>query len=688
MKNQLLSLILCLFVSTSFSQNVDFDWAAQMGGLLGDQGYAVESDVYGNVYTAGLFRGTVDFDPGTGVSNLTSSGSIDMFIQKLDSNGSFLWAKKIGATNFDAIRDLNIDIDGNLLFTGFFQGTVDFNPGIGIYNLASAGFIDVFILKLDSDGDFIWAKSIGGTARDISNSITSDNQGNVLVTGEFSGTADFQPDSAFTYNISEAGGGDIFIEKLDSNGNFLWVRSFGDIYTDIGNSISTDSKGNVYTAGSFKNSDVDFDPSPRIFRLINKGEEDVFIQKLNPSGSLIWVKGMGGNLVDWAYSITIDQNDNVITTGLFSDTVDFDPRINSSYNLISLGQRDIFIQKLDTNGNLIWAKSMGGLSDDEGYSVTTDQDNNIYTTGFFADTVNFNTDSIGINNLVSSGNEDIFIQKLDFNGNFLWSESFGGSNFDRARSISVDEEGSIYTTGNFESAVDFNPDTLSTNILSSNGDLDVFVLKLNQCGYVVDSIVAIACQSYTSPSGKTWTQSGTYSDTIANSTGCDSLLSINLTITRIDTSLTIVNHVKISSNDSLASYQWIDCNNGNSPIVGDTNRSFIATSNGNYAVVLDNNGCVDTSACVSILSVGVNESNSEQVFINFYPNPNNGIFTMELGDEFISNQFQVYDAKGTLLIESQIKSKRSTINLSAYGKGVYFLKINNQGINRKIVVVD
>ena len=142
----------------------NFVWAKQMGGGNFDVGSGVALDGSGNVYTTGFFRGTADFDPGAGVFDLTSTsaGFEDIFVSKLDSNGNFVWAKKMGGTGGDGAHSVAVDGSGNVYTTGFFSGTADFDPGPGTFNLTSAGFNAIFVSKLDSNGNFVWAKQMGG----------------------------------------------------------------------------------------------------------------------------------------------------------------------------------------------------------------------------------------------------------------------------------------------------------------------------------------------------------------------------------------------------------------------------------------------------------------------------------------------------------------------------------------------
>ena len=167
----------------------------------------------GEAIIIGDFSGTVDFDPGIGVSNLTSNGYRDVFIEKLDANGNFVWAKSMGGTLHDYGFSITSDALGNVYVTGYFLETVDFDPGPATFNLTSNGFTDIFILRLDASGNFVWAKSVGGSAHDNGQSITTDASGNVYVTGWYSGSLDFDPDPT-TFNLTSIGGSDVFVQKL------------------------------------------------------------------------------------------------------------------------------------------------------------------------------------------------------------------------------------------------------------------------------------------------------------------------------------------------------------------------------------------------------------------------------------------------------------------------------------------
>ena len=401
------------------------------------------------------------------------------------ASNRFAWAKRLGGLNHDYVFDIAVDTSGNVYTTGRFQGTSDYDPGPGTYNLNSTvGSNDIFISKLDSNGNFAWARSLGGGIFDNGYSIAADPSGNVYTTGTFEGTADFDPGSG-TANRTSAGGDDIFISKLDSNGNFVWARSMGGMNFDSGYSVALDANGNGYTTGRFSDT-VDFDPGPGMYSLTSAGGDDIFIVKLNSNGNFVWARSMGGGAnFDNGKSLAVDASGNVYTTGMFQGAVDFDPG-SGNYNLTSAaGTADIFISKLDSNGNFVWARSLGGVNFDTGTSLAVDTSGNVYTTGTFLGTADFDPGS-GTSNLISGQSDDIFISKLDSNGNFIWARSMGGEYFDQSLSLDIDTSGNVYTTGHFTDSADFDPGPEAYNLTTAvGGDSDIFISKLDSNGSFV-----------------------------------------------------------------------------------------------------------------------------------------------------------------------------------------------------------
>ena len=458
----------------SAADNGQFVWARALGGTEEDLGGSIFVDTVGNVYTTGWFLGTADFDPGSSTFNLTSAGFFDTFVSKLDSTGNFVWSRAWGGPGFDEGKSIFVDEGGDVYTTGWFDGKVDFDPGPGTYYLTSSGDFDIFVSKLDSAGDLIWAKALKGPDRAEAFSIYVDGSGGVYTTGWFYDTVDFDPGPG-VFNLTSTGLGSIFVSKLDEAGNFVWAKAMGG-GEQWGNSIFVDKFGDVYITGGFEGT-TDFDPGAGVFKLTSIRNADIFICKLDDAGNFIWAKAMGGTDWEEAESIFVDGAGDVYTTGAFWGTVDFDPG-DGTFNLTSTGAdwTDVFVSKLDNAGNFVWARAFGGLDADGGSAVSVDAEGYVYTTGMFYDTVDFDP-GVDTFNLISAGKSDIFVSKLDNAGDFVWAKTFGSVLYDLGKSIFVDIVGNVHTTGWFESTADFDPGSETFN-LTSAGESDIFVSKL------------------------------------------------------------------------------------------------------------------------------------------------------------------------------------------------------------------
>ncbi|MFZ5797737.1 MAG: SBBP repeat-containing protein [Thermodesulfobacteriota bacterium] len=397
-------------------KNGDLVWARGMGSNNSDYGYDVAVDQAGNVNTTGFFNNTADFDPGMGTSELSSLGAKDIFVSKLDGSGNFLWAVSIGGTADDVGEGVAIDDFGNVYLTGWFQGTVDFDPGPGEHNLFSGGNRAVFVLKLDADGIFVWAKAMTSTSGAEGRAIAVDRNGNIYTTGSFYGTTDFNPDETATFELTAALE-DIFISKLDSSGNFLWAGAMGGEQYENSNAIAVDNSGSVYITGEFTGT-VDFDPGNGSHPLTSIGNYDVFAAKLDSIGNFLWAGAMGGPDGDHGQGIGVDKKGNASVTGYFGATADFDPG-PGVLDLTSVGSKDVFVSKLDRDGNLVWAKALGGPSNDYGYDLAADGYGNIYSTGHFAGAVDFDPGE-GTDILDSGTFVNIFVNKLAGPDAFPW----------------------------------------------------------------------------------------------------------------------------------------------------------------------------------------------------------------------------------------------------------------------------
>ena len=451
----LISVGLILTVQSTSAQTLT--WAKQIGADAQDQGRSITVDASGNVYTAGTFSDTVDFDPGIGNYFLTSTGLDDVFISKLDSLGNFMWAGSWGWLNFDLGLSITVDTNGFVYSTGLFQGTADFDPGVGVFNLTASG-LDGFVVKMDaSTGNLVWAKQFPFE----SSAIAVDPNGNVITVGRQNGSA--------------------FLSKLDASGNPVWTKEFATQSGDCGaSSLVLDALGNIYTTGFFIDT-VDFDPGLGTYNLVGEYYGDAFICKLDAGGNFQWAKQLSGNGNEVGATIALDASGNVYTSGVLNATADFDPGVGT-YNLSSagIGNSDGYISKLNSSGDFVWAKQLGGAIGSSLFisSIVLGADNNVYSIGNFSQTVDFDPGT-GTNNLTSSGPYDVFISKLDNNGNFISTLQFAGSGFAEGRSLVLDNVGNILATGHFKATTDFDPKAGVFNLTSVGAD-DVFIIKLQK----------------------------------------------------------------------------------------------------------------------------------------------------------------------------------------------------------------
>jgi hypothetical protein len=523
-KTQYIIFILFLFSYAGIAQNRKFEWVKTIGApSFYEYGISMVIDSNKSVIVTGSFRDTTDFDAGPGIFNMVSKGSPDIYITEYDTSGKFKWAKQIGGIENDEVYRIQIAKNGDLLVLGFFHGTADFDPGVAVFNLTSNSGASGFLLRLDNNGNFISAKKLPyGT-----NNIDIDPAGNIILGGEFFTTQDFDPGPGI-YNLTTYGPigqqWDMFIEKLDPDGNFVWVKQIRNLAESQNQQycLKVDVEGNILLGGSYS-STMDFDPGPDSVSLSGTGFYKAFILKLDNDGNFKWVKQFPGNdygsLVN---SLATDKLGNVYSTGTFFGIADFDPG-PAVFPLNSV--RSCFISKLDKSGNFLFAKSLSnGLS--TGQVLTLDSSNNLYVSGGYE----FGTDldpGPGVYSTIGTG---IFVDKLNENGNFIWGAGYySNTNSFQTRyaDIKVDILKNVYLTGAFISEVNFDPGPGIFNVTAAGNTFDMFLHKLSQCGNTLKQINVQSCGSYTL-NGITYSKPGTYFQTLVNSVGCDSIVQVNL----------------------------------------------------------------------------------------------------------------------------------------------------------------
>jgi Collagen triple helix repeat (20 copies) len=467
-------------------------------GVVSNSGFAEVNSIAttsdGHSYVTGRFEGTVTFQ-NSPLVELIADDEHNVFIAKIDTQGTWLWAIQISATDDSGgklLTELDLDCDGNVYVIGTFKNTVTFptNPPSSI---TSPFGEDVFISKIDPNENWLWNAFIASNTNDVGASgIKTDCDGNSYVVGSFdeasvisNGTVTFIGTDLNTNTLSGSGSTDAYVAKIDTNGIWIWSNRAGaptgtvSGTAVVGADVSVDCRGNVYVVGSYQSAGVEFPPALTLNDtiIINGVEEtggfQMFVAKLDKDGKWSWANKAGRGILNFLTSISSDRNGNSYITGILTGT---SASAFGIHQILSIDVLDIFVAKIDTNGNWLWARNVGGMSDDDveaGIDVQTDFEGNAYVTGIFQDVATFGSITI-----TASADGDNFIAKIDPSGNWLWvlhsSDAVGGS-------IGIDCYGSIYSAGAFQRDITFffnDPPAPTLSLVGDDTENSGFVAKI------------------------------------------------------------------------------------------------------------------------------------------------------------------------------------------------------------------
>lgn len=702
-----------------------------------NQGKDIAIDSIGDVYTTGYFYhqpgdAPVDFDPGPGIFSFNQAGS---YVQKLDKNGNFIWAKNFPfffGWSDCSIEDIALDQAGSIYLAGTFSGTVDLDPGPATLNFTTNIGRDIFVVKLNSQGEFQWVKImpyISGTYFPYVSDLTIDDQNNILISGNVNGEIDFDPSAntaLFMFPTFEG-----FVVKLKGDGDFIWARQLGFTNLSEVNAIETDSMGNVYLAGNMSAMDIDNGPDTLFFNTF--GEGDSYLMKLDAdNGNYVWVKNFGNSTnTDIPNDLTIDNAGYIYATGSFAGTAYF-PNATDTLSITSTGVSNVFATKVNIDGEFIWAKAFNGndsIIGEEGRCIGVDSIGNVYVLGSFKDSIDVDPGPATVWITAEPSSiyaRSIFVCKLDQYGNYIRAKATNGGRDVLAKAMALDNKASILITGAMwtwlSGSVDVDPDTSIYEVEETYID-PLYVLKWKQCSAGSTSINESACESYTwnnqtyyesgsyfksyttaagcdslailnliilnknvsqdiqicagetfSIGKQTYNQSGIYQTLFPASNGCDSLVTTTLTVDTLNATIVLNNSVFTALNiPQNAQLQWLNCDADFASISGETNPSYIASSNGNYAVEMSNGNCRDTSNCVAFSSLGLPSITSNQFKV--FPIPADETLIME--SEFSNLPIRILDAQGRLVFETKSSSKRMEIDVRLFQSGLYFMQSDN-----------
>jgi hypothetical protein len=650
----------------SFSQTHHFDWALSWGGSDSQQAKKVTTDNTGNTYVLGEFNNSGDFDPSAGTFPLNDfNGGASVYLSKFDGNGTFIWAKLVAAGNASQAIGLATDASGNVYYCGSFSSTVDFNPGSATNYITSTGNADVFFSKIDASGNYVYTKTFGGGYNESPTGIYIANN-NLFISGQFTGTVDLDP-SAGTTNVSTTSPNyNAFVSCFALDGTFNWGRNVAASTTTSSkiNDLTIDASGNIYLTGSF-NGTCNFNAtSSTPVELTSMGSgPNAFVSKWSGAGNFVWTKQFGTTSSNGIEGKRIRVKSNVLyIAGNFDYYCYFDMSNTGAHNL--LGSYSGFLCKLDTDGNNDSEFNIGAIPTD----MEIDQDGNVFVEGVS-----------GANNDADPGPGTYtlpsYVSYITFYGsagNFLGAKTISAASlFD----FTVTADNSLLTVGYFSTTVDFNTEAGTFN-LTSGGSYDAFLHKLKYCASLTQGVdVQTACGSYTWIDGNTYTASNnTATYTLTNSAGCDSIVTLNLTIATVTATITPNANGSLTASSG-QSYQWINCAT-NTPISGQTGQTFTPVANGNYAVIVTSSACSDTSACFAVTNLGLEDVNPG-VAVMIYPNPSaDGRFTLATTAAYEQLHIRVSALDGKTLLEEELHHMQEFSFLIEGGEGIYLLEVS------------
>jgi hypothetical protein len=460
----------------------DFLWLRTAGAEGIELGYSIAVDPAGSSFIAGEFSST-NLEFGSIVLTNAQPPFFDAFVARYNSDGTLLWAKRMGGTNDDRALAIAIDAQDNCYVAGNYVSSNFFTGGVTLTNYAPNGNGSIFVAKFDATGNLLWARGPDWAYDQFAGRIAVDAAGNCYVTGQFNGTNIYAGRKYVSRGYS-----DVLLLKYDPNGNLLWVQTAGGNYVDGGSSVTVDAAGNAYLLAYTRSTNAVFGNAAAgmTYTFAVQGQytdQDIIVAKYAPSGYVVWARQFGGGGLDGGTGIVLDNGGNIYITGSYTST----NILFGATTLTNIGDlliNSLFLAKLDSTGNPLWAKAVHGDNQKTSAGVAVDFAGNSYIAGYFQSS-NLFFDTITLTNTESGGyiDDDIFIAKYDTMGNLLWVDQPRGTNFQFAYSIAVDAMANAYVSGSTQGT-----NVLFGSLATTNTYLDLFVAKLDsdytflQCG--------------------------------------------------------------------------------------------------------------------------------------------------------------------------------------------------------------
>lgn len=386
-------------------------WARALDGDPEQWGTAVTADNAGNIYWGGDFDNTTDLNPGPGVADVTALGFSDAFLIKLAPDGSYLWHKVWGSSSDDSIDDIEIDGAGNIIVSGYFAGSFDLDPGLSSVFAPVVGSFDIFFVKLDGSGNFIWGHTFGSDQPDFQCEIALNDMDEIYLCGYFESITDFDPSTVGTSFGTSLGANDVYVSKFDPDGNFMWHKTTGGLNDDFGWDIEIDSYGNPIIVGSFEGT-VDFDPAiASVYNVTSAGIYDGFVWKLTEDGNLNWIKVVKGGGVESIEDMFLDANDHIYLSGRFYGSPDFDPGPGTA-TTPSYGGYDSFYIRLAADGTYHYHFTVGSTGSEWESLIAKTGDGQVILISEFLGDTDIDPTPDGTDSWSVMGGSDYFVEAL------------------------------------------------------------------------------------------------------------------------------------------------------------------------------------------------------------------------------------------------------------------------------------
>jgi hypothetical protein len=668
---------------SKLNSNGQFVWARslpvtlvnniQAGGTRID---AISLDSNGDIFITGICSGNADLDAGPGVFTLPEAGPLlgpySVFIAKYSASGNFIWAKTFPGNGSNGVTH-SLDAQNNIVVGISFLGTIDADPGpdtLSFVNIWGNTYSNL-IIKLTPSGNLLWTKLIEGPTVEIS-ALTTDVSGQIYVGGVFQIAYFNGQINPITFS---AGLNDGYVLKLTTNGDEVWLKTFGGTSYDALTDLKTDTVGNIYITGTFQDT-AWFNNTSDSLSVITSGNapfvSNGLTAKLDSSGNFKWVKSFGN--VDTTLSvggrrIEIDSIGNVYTLASIKGEVTFNRGFENSI-VSAVGDYSLAIVKHNNEGDLVRVQKADGDEFILGQGIALDNQANVYFTGNFRTFDNgqtvIGTGAIDMDpsqdtvRMVGFGNgqEHIFVAK--------WSQcSAGTTTLNETACTSFSWNNETYTqSGNYSKSL------TTASGCDSISRLNLIVLNSSQASQNIQ-----ICSGETFSIGnQTFNQSGVYQSTLTAQNGCDSLVTTILTIDTLNSAIALNNNVFTVLNiPQNAQLQWLNCDDNFNSISGEINPTFTASSDGNYALETSSGNCRDTSNCLLFSSVGMHSIKSNQLKV--YPIPTDE--TLNIESEQSNIPIRIFDAQGRLVFETTSTLKRLNIDSSELQNGLYFIQTKN-----------